>query len=294
MANLTNIYNIPEEIFRVLQPRARKNENDVYATELTQTDLVYYLKRKYGDEIYEDVSEMLFALLGSAVHYILDKGAHKNALTEERLVVPVLGYNVVMRPDNWLDGVLSDWKVTRVYAFLLGEKKEWAMQLNTYAWGLEQYGFATERLVINAILRDWLRSKAKYDRQYPPIPFVSVDYPLWPLEETEGLIRDKLIQFKAVDGGNVPGACPDEYRWHKPDTFAVKKKGTKRALPGGAKFRTREDAEAFAAGKEGPKMKCEIEFRKGEYSRCLEFCPCRSVCPHNPYRNSEVENGDNN
>lgn len=294
MATLTNIHNVADEIVRVLQPRARKHPNDIYMTELTQTDLVYYLKRKFTEQLSEDVSELMFALMGSAVHYILDKGAHANALTEERLVVPVMGYNVVMRPDNYLDKVLSDWKVTRVFAFMLGEKEDWAFQLNGYAWGLEQYGFPVERLVINAILRDWDRRRAKFERDYPPIPFVSVDYPLWPLEKTEGLIRDNLMKFKRVDQGHVPEVCPDEYRWHRPDFYAVKKKGTKRAIPGGAKFKTRADAEAFAEKKESPKYKCEIEFRPGSYARCLEFCPVRTVCPYNFYNNSEVENGDNN
>ncbi|HRR41754.1 MAG TPA: hypothetical protein P5244_11030 [Syntrophales bacterium] len=294
MANLTNIHNVPEEIVRVLQPRARKHPNDIYLTELNNTDLVYYLKKKFADKLQEDVSEMLFALLGSAVHYILDKGAHADALTEERLVIPIMGYNLVMRPDNWRDKVLSDWKVTRVFAFMFGEKEDWAFQLNGYAWGLAQYGFETERLVINAILRDWDRRRAKYERDYPPIPFVSVEYPLWPFEKTEGIIRDKLMQFKRVDEGYVPDVCPDEFRWHRPDVWAVKKKGTKRALPGGAKFRTQAEAEAFAAAREGPKMKCEIEFRKGEYSRCRDYCIARSVCQYNPYRESEVEDGDNN
>jgi len=291
LAKLTNVHNIPDEIFQVLQPRPRKHPNDIYATELNQTPLAYFLKKKYGDEIYEDVSDLLFALLGSSVHYVLDKGANKNSLTEERLVVPVLGYNLVMRPDNWHNKVLSEWKVTRAFAFLFGEKKDWAMQLNVYAWGLLQYGFETDRLVVNAILRDWDRRKGKYDRQYPAIPFVSVDYPLWAPDVTEGLIRGKLLQFAAVDNGKDTEKCDDEYRWHRPDLYAVKKKGTKRALPGGAKFKTREEAEAFAARKEGPKMKCEIEFRAGVDARCAEFCPVRSVCPYNSYRGGEEVEG---
>jgi len=297
MARITNIHNLPEELVRAVTPRPRKRPNDVYLTEATGwTDLVFYLRRNYDDQIVEDASDRLYALLGSAVHYIIEPHAGKDALAEERMEIPLLGFNLVMRPDLWRDGVLVDWKVTSVWSYLLGEKEDWGNQLNGYAWGFWEHGFETKKLLVQAIFRNWERRKAMYDKDYPPIGFASIEYPLVPYEETKKVITAKLMSFRRVLEGYVPEVCPDKYRWYKPDTFAVRKKGTKRALPGGAKFRSREEAEAWLIQKEAkqPKLKLEVDHRKGEYTRCRLYCSARMVCPYNPYINDEGAEDDGN
>ena len=297
MARITNIHGLPEELVRAVTPRPKKHPNDIYLTQATGwTDLMFYLHHAYGDQIVEDAADKLYMLLGSSVHYIIEKGAGNDALAEERISIPVLGFNLVMRPDLWKAKTITDWKVTSVWSYLLGEKDEWGDQLNGYAWGLWEYGFETDTLLVQAIFRNWERRKAMYDKDYPPIPFASVKYPLVPYEETKKTITEKLMAFRRVLEGYVPEVCPDKYRWYKPDTFAVRKKRTKRALPGGAKFRSREEAEAWLITKEAkqPQLKLEIDHRKGEYSRCMGYCSARMVCPYNPYINDEGAEDDGN
>jgi hypothetical protein len=61
---------------------------------------------QHWDEIEEDVSDKLWALLGSSVHYIIEKGAPASALAEEKIVVPYSGIQIVGKPDLYHESVV--------------------------------------------------------------------------------------------------------------------------------------------------------------------------------------------
>lgn len=65
--------------------------------------------------------------------------------------------------------------------------------------------------------------------------------------------------------------CTDEERWHKPDKWAVKKPGNKRALK---LHDTREAAMAHAG------TTLEVEYRPGEDTKCLKYCSVAQFCDH--------------
>ena len=135
---------------------------------------------------------------------------------------------------------------------------------------------STHGLQICAVLRDWQRSKAKIETNYPLAPIVIVDVPLWSQQERDHYVRERVkihqdAEYERLTGGHIPH-CSDEERWKREDTFAVKKRGNKRAL---RVFDSMAEAEAFA----GEASEREIEERKGRCVRCDDnWCRVAQWC----------------
>ena len=272
---IANRYNLPESIVNVLSRNHAPIPNRYSASDIKDPPWMRILRERNYDRLEQDVSDMLWMLLGSATHYILEGGSPSNALAEEKMTVLIDDtITIVCVPDLWHNEEISDWKITSVYSFLLGDKPDWEKQLNIYKWMYVKHGFETNKLTINAILRDWQKSRTLADSNYPVIPFHSVDVPLWKDSYTEGVIRDWLA------GLDCPEPCNDEARWARPTTWAVMKEGRKSAL---RVLNSKEEAEKWLdTAKEGGKV--GIVERPGEYIRCRDYCQVRAVCSANPYR----------
>lgn len=95
---LTNHYDLPPAIYQAVSGMTRKPEPYVYhPTELINNPLIRFLKMRHWDELEEDASDRLWALLGSACHAVLQKaGDILNALTEEQLRYGIDGCSLVM------------------------------------------------------------------------------------------------------------------------------------------------------------------------------------------------------
>ena len=98
---ITNNHNLPLAIYQAVSGMSRKPEPHKYhVTELIQPPLIRKLKMQYWDELEEDASERLWALLGSAVHRVLEKsGDIMDALKEEGLSFEYSGCTVKGTPD---------------------------------------------------------------------------------------------------------------------------------------------------------------------------------------------------
>lgn len=169
---------------------------------------------------------------------------------------------------------LTDWKVTSVYSFLLGDKPEFEAQLNCYAWLYRQNGFIVTKLQIIAILRDWMKSRAKNDPGYPQCAVMVVDIPLWEPTVAQEYIegRVKLHQDSThYDDGALP-PCSSQERWERPTTWAVMKKGAKRAT---RVFNNEDWAEAVVMA--GEKGLIVVE-RPGGSIRCESYCNAMPWC----------------
>jgi len=280
----TNRHKLPDAMYSLLSKSGRRpTRREYHVTQLIGSPLQRVLLMKHYDEITEDVSERLWALLGSSVHYVLLLGTPAEALAEENMSLRVDDAIVVGTSDLYQKANLEDYKVTSVFSFLLGDKPEWEAQLNVYGAMYLAMGFPVDALFINAILRDWQKSKSLRDPDYPKIPFQRVTIPMWNEDDARAYINDRVALHKqAEDTGNAP-CCTDEERWAKPTTYAVYKKGNKRA----ARVLTdREAAETWA--ELNLDCKFEIQERPGGYIRCESYCPVRQVCDHNPYRTSDL------
>lgn len=222
---ITNRYNLPENIVNAIKAGIYKPRKDrVGVSQLINAPLIRQLTLKHWDNLEEDVSDRLWALLGTSVHYILEKGTPENAFGEEKLIVNTPKGTISGKSDLYHNEEVSDWKITSVYSFLLGAKPEWEAQLNVYKWLWEQNGFVVKKLTINAILRDWVRSKTLIDPEYPKIPFKTINVPMWDKDKIHFYILNRLELHS-----KEPLECTPEEKWVRPTTWAVMEEGKKRA-----------------------------------------------------------------
>jgi hypothetical protein len=237
---------------------------------------------KGSDAIVIDVRSRFFSLLGQAVHVILERAAKTDGVTvfaEQRAEITVDGWRVAARLDHLAydtTRTLTDYKVTSVFAaknWKTEPKEEWIAQVNvTHLCVVEGLGLEPfKRLQITAMLRDYSKLEAlRYGHEYPEAEIVNLPVPLWPLEKTRAYVAERVHLHRAARG-LLPECSPAD-RWAKPDVWAVKKKGGKRAVNGGLYT---EQANAEAHAKTGA---FEIEFRPGTTDRCRFYCDARQVC----------------
>lgn len=269
---ITNKYNLPQTIVNAVNRSNAKVEKRISVTDLIGSPLIRQLKLKHWDEIEVDASDMLWALLGSAVHYVLEKGAPADAVAEEKLEIESnSGYTIVGRTDLYHNGIITDWKITSVWSFLLGEKPEWERQLNVYGYLYMIRGIPVTGLEINAILRDHQKSKI-YDSGYPKIPFHHVDIPLWaPTESYEYVMSRIRLHSQPAD------ICTPEERWLRETTWAAKFKGKKRAFK---VEKSLDDLHCYLSDKQINPNTVIIEERTGVDARCVGYCDVSKFCPY--------------
>lgn len=294
----TNIFGLPETIARAARKRnAMYNSNaDRSTTQLIAPPRIDVLRKAHHAEIEKDLSEEIFALLGSAVHYILELGADDNKETaEERLYARINGWvisgQVDLQHDPADDGWhLKDYKVTAAYSVKADRKPDWEAQLNIYAYLVWlNHGIRVSSIAICAIVRDWQRREAAIDLSYPQAPIVLVPQQLWSVEEQEAYIRSRVeLHQQAVlnyDLGEELPECTHEERWAKPDKWYVLKVGNKR----GKTFASQEEAAAFIESQKGD---FTMELRPGRSMRC-DFCGVQKWCSQYARMVQEDEGNDN-
>jgi len=251
---ITNKNNLPKMIVEACSHEHRKKPEGVYyVTELIDSPKVVELKNRHYDELEEDVSDKIWALFGKAVHSVLDEVKGDNRLKEERFEIefPELKRKIVGRLDVYEEDkkkIISDYKVTSTWSVIYQSAyKKWEEQLNIYGYMLRKNGFEPDEAQVIAILRDWSKGKATQDFKYPQSQVQVVKVKLWSYEEQEKFITEKikaLIEAEQKAEESLP-PCSKEDRWGKDDSYAVMKKGNKKAL---RVLTTAKDAEEWVKG----------------------------------------------
>ena len=184
----------------------------------------------------------------------------------------------VQRSEDDGSVTVLDYKCTSVWSVIYG-KKEWHNQLNFYAWLVEQSKeIEVNRLQIVAVLRDWQRTKASVEENYPNAPLIIVDIPLWSQQVRDEYVRDRVrlhqhAEFERLTGGELP-FCTDQERWKKDSTFAVMAKGQKRAK---RVFSDQQSAEDYIAQQSVTNL--SVEERVGKNTRCEDnWCRVAQFC----------------
>jgi hypothetical protein len=277
----TNNHNLPEAICKAIIGDPYIKTGNYSATSLIKPPRMLALENRYHDHITEDVSDRLWALLGQSVHYVLERGNHGESICEARLSVEIVGKKLTGKPDLYhiADKCMEDYKITSVYSFLLGDKPEWEKQINILAYIYRMNGFPVEQGKIHAILRDHQGSKALSDSNYPPIPFMSVNVPIWDIDMQRAFIRDCILSHeraKELPDNELP-ECTESDRWYKGDTYAVMKEGNKKASKVCA---TEAEAGQYIANQ--TKGKFSLVKRIGASIRCERFCKVNKWCNQFP------------
>lgn len=277
---ITNKHNVPETLVALAsRDYYSKGRADYSVTEIISPPRVQRLRRKHHEEMEQDVSDMLWQLLGSALHVVAERGVADGHITEERIIaeigdVKLSGAIDIQRitPEGI---IITDYKFTSAWA-LRQDKPEWEAQQNIYAWLVEKVkGQKVVGVQICALIRDWSRREASVKADYPQAPIQVLDLPLWELDKTEAYIKERIDAHRLskvqADWGDELPPCTDDERWVRETKFAVKREGRKTAI---RVLDSEQEAKELAEKEKG-----YVEIRKGEAIRCTgNFCGVAQWC----------------
>ena len=288
--NYTNELGLPAPLAAALTKDTYSRGDASYsATGLLRPPRMAALFDDPDNIVFRDVSENLWTLFGTAVHSILEDSKHPDFITEERLYCSVSGVKLSGAIDVQhiqKDGtrILQDYKTRKAYGVMNNDSDE--KQLNIYAYIAHKNGIEVSGLQIINFIKDWSRHEAERKPDYPPHDIFIQDIPLWPIEQTEAFVMERIAAHEEARAGNLPD-CTDEERWLRDDKFAVMKEKRVRAV---RVFDSQEEAETFiAAQKDADKH--TIDHRRGQPIRCEQFCDVADYCDQFATFKQENSNG---
>lgn len=279
---ITNKLNLPDMLQRAVEKEYTYRDKRYSITSLLDPDRVLMLKRRYNDEIEQDVSECIWMLFGTVTHYVLETGieCRENEYVEEHLEYTFpSGYTLSGIIDH-VEDYIDDYKTTSVWTIIYGSNNEhWKKQLQMGAYlHYKEHGNWISKGRIIAILKDWNKKDVKDN--YPELPVHVLEFDLGTPEEIEEWIvkRFKRIEYlEKLSDLDLP-LCSLEERFNTGDKYAVKKKTNKTAF---RVFDTLDEARELLIELE---MKYpnvyEIEERIGEDKKCKNYCSCCKFCTH--------------
>lgn len=268
MLTVTNKHGLPEALVHaVVNDTYNRGECDFTVTQLLKPPQIARLEA--GTQVVEDVSDRIWALLGQAVHTILERASanEAGAIAEKRYYMNVTVDAQTYRISGAFDhvrfelGVLTDWKITSVYA--RAGKDEWEAQLNLLRLLMEANNRTVTRLQNVLIFRDW-RPKEALREDYPKSQVATLAIELWSMERATEFLHQRIRDHVAA----TARPCTPEERWHQPDKYALMKRGRKTAIK---LFEQRPDHIELAKDQ-------FIEHRPGAYRRCESYCPVAAFC----------------
>jgi hypothetical protein len=269
------------------------------------------LEWRHWDALEADVSELLWRMMGTACHYVVELAAKGERLSEERWYLDVIDWTIHTAPEGvkaqdckwfkkdhiYLSGKMDvydhatkkveDYKFTSLWSWMFDRaaKPEHIAQLNMNSFAIRLLGFPVEKASIVMLFKDWSKSamrKGEYNDKFSgecllPVNVKEVAAPMWNDDFTKEYIMQRINQHieaktKYTNDDDIPECTPEE-RWSKPTKYAVMKKGKERAL---RLHDTLEQAEIHA--KSDPAL--QIEERKGGDIRCTDYCSANFLCSY--------------
>ena len=283
---LTNQLNLHPIILQACEKNIQKPTVDaIRCTELLNPPLIKNLMLKFWDSLQQDVSELAWSIFGTATHSLFEKLHRPGMLQGFGMEATLLDQKIRGTLDllDFKTKEILDFKSTSVWKIVYGDYEHFIQQLNIYKWLAAQYGIKIDKLTNILLLKDWRSRDAKASTgNYPKSPIVSYNAPVWPLEQTQKFIEERVKVYKTQPWT----VCTTEERWEK-ITYAVMQKGKKRALTNGVK-NTIAEAQAFLTSQRLPDL--TIEKRGGTPLRCLEYCPVKDYCPFGKTLKNNVDN----
>lgn len=274
---ITNKHGVPAPLLTLANTEYySKGASQYSTTELISPPRVRRLREQYNDQVEQDVTDMMWQLLGSALHVVMERGETPGWKMEERLYTVVDGVTISGQIDLQEETpngiVIADYKFTSAWA-VMNDKIEWEQQLNIYKWLVEKTGKKVAGLRICALIRDFSRHEKR--EGYPAAPIHMVDIPMWDHDRTQKFVEERLEMHRnakvSQDLGEELQHCTPEDRWMSDTTYAVRREGRKTAI---RVFKTIEEANELAEKEKG-----YVETRLGEPKRCTgNYCGVAEWC----------------
>jgi len=277
----TNKNNLPDPVVRALTSYEKGQPVEgLRVTTLIDSPRISQLRRQYSGQITEDVSDLVWRVLGTAIHEVFEKAASNAYVSEERLshtvgdtlISGAMDYQ--FETDGEVD--LKDYKSTSTYKITIGDHADWERQLNVYAYLIRKAkGLKVRSASIIAVLRDWRQAEADRKQDYPQSSIVEIPVNLWSDADQDTYVAERvhlhnMAQLEAEFDDLTE--CSDKERWARPAQYAVMKGDNKRAL---RVFDTQKEAETYAK-KDSVR---HVEVRPATYTRCAgNYCKVAQFC----------------
>ena len=254
-------------------------KNYFHVTSIFNSPRQYFLRLRHGKEIWDkltvgDLDNFFWMLNGTAIHNYLTYFRVKHTWQDvKRLEMKVNNSIITGRPDMYFlrKRILIDYKTTSVWT-LPHIVDDYKYQLNLYRLMLWKEGYSVKKMFIEAILKDWQRAKI-FEHNYPQSFRQIIEVPFIDLKEMYEKTLIRVLFFESCQNLNDDKLpyCTKQERWSRGDTWALMKKGKKRAI----KVFNSEEA-AIAYGKTVPGA--YIEYRPGKNQKCEMFCDVKEYC----------------
>lgn len=292
MSKITNKLNLPKQLVNAAESDYKPTPHQYSVTTVLNPIRQTILQRRYNNEIEQDVADMIWMLFGTSFHSLMESSKEDNNELKEEYLKQDLecldkdlnGYYLSGKADlyNADEKRMIDFKTTSAFKFVKKDFEDYRLQLLMYAWLFNKIGFETNKGQIIALLRDWQKSKAKFDKNYPQFQVQTVDFKFTKkdFKYIEEYIKNKFLELKKYE--DTPDEelpmCIDEERWREPTKYAVKKKANKTATK---LHDTMEEARNHLDNleKNYPNI-YEIEVREGTDKKCIDYCSCCKFCPY--------------
>jgi len=294
----TNNYGLPKPVAMALAADDYDKHGDYSTTGLIGPPRAHFLIERHSNEIVIDVMDNSHALRGNALHYVASKANHRRAIIEERFLYHIDGFQISMKPDIvWPEDEkanefsLYDYKDCSTWvARLTKGKDEWTKQCNLLRLGMHERGFNITKLAIIAFFKDWTQKDAIINTggNYPKHPIKELPIDIVDLEKVKHWLRQRIKLFescKHLPDDKLPICTPEE-RWNSDSCHAVvhvKDGKPGKAVSGGTRFATANEAESFRLNQKDPQNKMVV-FREGCNKRCEKYCDAKDFCDF--YRNT--------
>lgn len=267
---LTNKLNLPMPLVHAIANDHYSGDrvSDYSTTGLLRPPRIAALQRQYREKLVEDASDRVWALFGQVVHTIIERAA-TSELVEKRLFMEIAGKTVSGQIDLYQGDTLWDWKTTSIYSGKDGAKAEWIQQGNINRLLCAENGIQVKRIQYVALYRDWSQMAAARKADYPDKQIEIFNLEVWPLQLSREFVEERIALHEAAKVSLPP--CSDEERWAKPEAWALMKKDQKRAVK---LYDTEEQATSAITDEKIHR----IEYRPGEQTRCLFYCPVSAYC----------------
>lgn len=284
MGTYTNKNDYPEWLCNMLQYNPYNTgpkKSDISVTQLIDSPQILSLRKEHRDNIVEDVSNRVWAVWGSAVHYVCELANMSNSkiLVEKRFHQTYDNYVISGQVDVYDigNGSIYDIKTVSAYALMHGIKPAWEQQLNVLANLISKSDWSVKKLFIVAFAKDWSQKAASSSDNYPQHALTIIPIDLWSKRAQEDYIGQRLQRHFWDDK-----VCTKEEKWQSEDKFAVMKKGKTRAVK---LFDTKDDANDFVIMQKD-QDKLYLEDRPGYSMRCKMYCNVNKFCPQYAKENS--------
>lgn len=277
---ITNNQGLPEPIIKLAEnPSYSKGGADFSATEIISPVRIARLRAKHGNSMSQDVSDMMWSMVGTALHQVLETEC-EGYISEERVFAEVHGSKLSGQIDLQQPtpaGInIYDYKLTSAFNVRKASQEEWEQQLNVYAFLLREAKRAHVRsLNVVAFIRDWSRRMAASNSQYPQAPIVVIEQPLWPAAQARAFVNERVkahqdARLDAEWDKPLP-ECTSRERWETATYYAVMKPKRKTAYKICSSLEEATDIAKEICG--------TVDVRAGEPVRCKNnFCGVAKWC----------------